>query len=271
MGRLLESQLKDAVNMAQWIDASPHEWPTVEKIPHLCHAILDLCELTAERDRLLAEVAAVKEDAAMSASSLANTLINATEMLDDISALFPDDAAHKFGKTTGVSLLDDVRDLMTRAESAEQQLEFDRTTCHNFVKALDQALDGRFWLTEGRGSYSWDDDRYRAEFHDAAVALRAIIDPMRKMAQNLSSRLRTTEAVLKARVDLTARAEAAEAALAEERARLDWLETGPAIHVSLPYPQHKGNSGMFTVEMGRNRGVGKTLRAAIDAAREVEP
>jgi len=59
-------------------------------------------------------------------------------------------------------------DATARAEAAEQQLEFDRTTCHNFINALDAALDGRFWLTEGRGSYSWDDDRYRAEFHDAA-------------------------------------------------------------------------------------------------------
>jgi hypothetical protein len=109
-------------------------------------------------------------------------------------------------------------DATARAEAAEQQLEFDRTTCHNFINALDAALDGRFWLTEGRGSYSWDDDRYRAEFHDAAVALRSILDPMRKMAKNLSSRLPTTEAVMKARVDLEHRAEAAERERDEARA-----------------------------------------------------
>ena len=40
--RLIESQLSDAFHMAQWIDASPHEWPTYDKIPHLCYAILDL-------------------------------------------------------------------------------------------------------------------------------------------------------------------------------------------------------------------------------------
>jgi chromosome segregation ATPase len=85
-----------------------------------------LAEVTAERDRLRGELAAIKEDAAMSASSLASTLTNATEMLDDISALFLDDAAHKFGETTGVSLMDDVRDLMKRAEAAEAALAEER-------------------------------------------------------------------------------------------------------------------------------------------------
>ena len=46
--RLIESQLKDALHMAQWIDASPHEWPTADKIPHLCYAILDLWQEVAE-------------------------------------------------------------------------------------------------------------------------------------------------------------------------------------------------------------------------------
>lgn len=108
-------------------------------------------------------------------------------------------------------------ELAAELAAAQQQLEFDRTTCYKFVKAIDAALDGRFWLTEGRGSYAWDDDRYRTEFHDAAVKLRSIVEPMRKMAQNLSSRLPTTEAIMKARVDLESRAEAAEAKAAAFR------------------------------------------------------
>ena len=121
--------------------------------------------------------------------------------------------------------------ITARAEKAEaelaaakEQLELDRTTCHDFIKALDVVLDGRFWLTEGRGSYAWDDDRYRTEFNDAAVELRAIIDPMRKMAHNLCSRLPTTEAVIKARVDLTARADKAEAENAALKERVELLQ-----------------------------------------------
>lgn len=108
--------------------------------------------------------------------------------------------------------------------AAQAELESDRTKCADFVTALDKALDSRFWLTEGRGSYAWDDDRYRDEFRDASIALRAILTPMRGMAQNLASRLPTTDAVMKARLDLVARAEKAEAerdALAARVAELD--------------------------------------------------
>lgn len=48
MPRLIESQLKDALNMSQWIDASPHEWPSADKIPHLCFAILDQADSLAD-------------------------------------------------------------------------------------------------------------------------------------------------------------------------------------------------------------------------------
>ena len=65
MARLIESQLKDATNMAHWIDASPHEWPSADKIPHLCYAILDLNDvaaaLTAERDQLRADLYTANE------------------------------------------------------------------------------------------------------------------------------------------------------------------------------------------------------------------
>lgn len=149
-----------------------------------------------------------------------------------------------------------------RAESAEkelaaakEQLEFDRTTCHNFLKALDKALDGRFWLTEGRGSYSWDDDRYRSEFHDATVALRAILDPMRKMAQNLSSRLPTTEDVVNARIDLKAKADAAllRATQAEQELKdlKEWWNLNPKLF------QHK--LAELTLQSTRMRAAGEAL------------
>jgi len=108
--------------------------------------------------------------------------------------------------------------------AAQAELESDRTKCADFVTALDKALDSRFWLTEGRGSYAWDDDRYRDEFRDASIALRAILTPMRGMAQNLASRLPTTDAVMKARLDLVARAEKAEAERDALAARVAELE-----------------------------------------------
>lgn len=108
--------------------------------------------------------------------------------------------------------------LRVELEAAEEQIEYDRTVCADFITALDKALDGRFWLTEGRGSFAWDDARYRTEFHDAAKEVLSVILPMRKMAWSLKCTPTTTEAVHKARTDLkadlaaaTARADAAEA------------------------------------------------------------
>jgi hypothetical protein len=49
MPRLTPDQLRKAINESLFIDASPHEWPTVDMIPLLCHAVLDLVE---ENDRL---------------------------------------------------------------------------------------------------------------------------------------------------------------------------------------------------------------------------
>ena len=53
MPRLLEHQRTKAIVMAQYIDCSPHEWPTSNDIPLLCHALLDaLEEVGALRDKL---------------------------------------------------------------------------------------------------------------------------------------------------------------------------------------------------------------------------
>ena len=59
--RLTIEQHQQAINEAIWIDASPHEWPTLEKVPLLCNALLDsvvmvdyfmkrLAAVEAERD-----------------------------------------------------------------------------------------------------------------------------------------------------------------------------------------------------------------------------
>jgi hypothetical protein len=63
--RLTLEQHQRAINEAVFIDASPHEWPTVEMIPLLCHCILDTVEmvdfLKHERDRMAASMVHLKE------------------------------------------------------------------------------------------------------------------------------------------------------------------------------------------------------------------
>lgn len=98
-------------------------------------------------------------------------------------------------------------------ERLEAVIEADRSKMADIVTAVKQALDSRFWLTEGRGSYEWDDDRYRTEFRDAAIALLAALKPLEALAADLTNSPSTSKAVLQARMDKDKRIAELEAAL----------------------------------------------------------
>lgn len=100
--------------------------------------------------------------------------------------------------------------LLTAAErlaAAEQRcaelaaaLERDRTTVCEAVNVLLKEIASRSWLMdEGRGSYEWDDDRYRQEFSEALQAIKQALEPLRRVAADLSGCPRTAEAVRQAR------------------------------------------------------------------------
>lgn len=108
-------------------------------------------------------------------------------------------------KKLAADALESVERLEAELNAAKEQLEWDRTQCADFLTNLHKCMDSRFWLTEGRGSYTWDDDRYRAEFKEAASELLVALRPLREMAANLTSRLQTTAEVVQARIDLKKR------------------------------------------------------------------
>jgi|GEM_PF-3232789 len=71
--------------------------------------------------------------------------------------------------------------LTTHAEREGQRIEVERLRglIHRDRTGLAEAIDrmvreaaSRMWVTEGRGPYAWDDDRYKDEAGDA---LRAVI------------------------------------------------------------------------------------------------
>lgn len=100
-----------------------------------------------------------------------------------------------------------------RAEELSQQLEFDRTAVADAVTKAKKVLVSRYWLTEGRGSYEWDDDKFREEFRQAYAEIRVALEPIAKIAADWSGCPKKADEVARARIDWKQRAEKAEAAL----------------------------------------------------------
>lgn len=57
--RLTLQQSQQAINEAIWIDASPHEWPTIDKMGLLCSALIDSVQMG---DYLRSRLAAVEAE-----------------------------------------------------------------------------------------------------------------------------------------------------------------------------------------------------------------
>jgi chromosome segregation ATPase len=85
-----------------------------------------------------------------------------------------------------------------------RQIEFDRTCVADRVTAIKKAVSSREWLTEGRGSYEWDDDKWHEEFAAAAKEILEALAPLERIAADWSNCPRDTESVARARVDLEA-------------------------------------------------------------------
>ena len=88
-----------------------------------------------------------------------------------------------------------------------EQLESDRTAVADGVTAANKAIDSRHWLTEGRGSYEWNDDLWHDEFRAAALEIKAALEPLAKIAADWKGCPQTGAEVAKARINLTAEVE----------------------------------------------------------------
>jgi hypothetical protein len=95
-----------------------------------------------------------------------------------------------------------------------QQLEFDRSLVADCLAKARKAVRSRDWLTEGRGCYEWNDDRWHEEFQYAANEFLAAIEPMGRVARDWSGCPQSAEEVAQSRIDLKQRAEEAERKLA---------------------------------------------------------
>lgn len=80
-------------------------------------------------------------------------------------------AAH--ARTDVPLLVARVRELEAALDRATQALHRDATGLAKALVDIGKSAAGRMWVTEGRGPYQWDDDRYKEE---AGVALCEVIE-----------------------------------------------------------------------------------------------
>lgn len=78
-------------------------------------------------------------------------------------------------------------------------IDRDRYVVAHCVGAIEQQIRSREWLTEGRGPYEWDDDRYREEFAEAIQAIRDEVKPLAIVAWDKNDCTRIEERVNAAR------------------------------------------------------------------------
>jgi len=70
----------------------------------------------------------------------------------------------------------------TKLKETQAMLEYDRTKVAECITRIKKTLDGYDWLITGRGSYSWNDDRWHEEFRRASESIREDLEPMEKIA-----------------------------------------------------------------------------------------
>lgn len=73
---------------------------------------------------------------------------------------------------TAEELLELLRDRNQEIERLKRLISLDRTGLSAALDSVIREASSRLWVTDGRGPYAWDDDRYKDE---AGQALRGVI------------------------------------------------------------------------------------------------
>lgn len=79
-------------------------------------------------------------------------------------------------------------------------IDRDRYVVAHCLGEIERQIRGREWLTQSRGPYEWDDDRFYAEFADAIEAIRDAVKPLAVVAWDKTDCTRIEERVNAARL-----------------------------------------------------------------------
>lgn len=161
-------------------------------------------EKVQEFQDTLQQLNAERDESGMLQSKIDGLEHRLLEFEQVVDARFPgcrsiNDVFHRYDTMEGLKLVaeENVRLL-------GEQLEFDRTAVADAITKARKALNSRYWLTEGRGSYEWDDDRYRDEFGAAWHEIKAAVESLSHVAANWAGCPKKAEDVAAARRDLKA-------------------------------------------------------------------
>lgn len=114
---------------------------------------------------------------------------------------------------TWEAMIAEITRLRVDRDAARGALERDRSVVIDAANKFGDAYVRRCWLLDGRGSFEWDDDRYRDEFRGAYEEMAAPVEVLRKIGSDWTNCPTNHEEIAAARVDWQARAEKAEASL----------------------------------------------------------
>lgn len=78
-------------------------------------------------------------------------------------------------------------DLLVALEAAEQANELDRCLVASCLTKMRQAIAAHEWLKLGRGSYEYNDDRWRDEFGMALESIQKALEPLGVVARDIKS------------------------------------------------------------------------------------
>lgn len=139
----------------------------------------------------MAEVMTPEQSAAIAARNEArNQIIN--KLSYDLWEVYTDNDPEAGTKNNRVwDLLLAFHDKIANNQAAEVArltavIEHDRSKVVDVLAEANAVLKNYGWLAEGRGSYAFDDDRWKDEFKVCMDSLAKVLDPMRGIASDLS-------------------------------------------------------------------------------------
>jgi hypothetical protein len=118
----------------------------------------------------------------------------------------------------------DVERLTRERDRLQGVVERDRTKAAEIIATARAVVSRRSWLAEGRGSFSYDDEKYQEEFVAAITEMLEALQPLGVLAADWSDCPKDFQA---ARIDWKARAETAERKLVMAVEKLKEILTYP--------------------------------------------